>query len=151
MTGYIIRRLGQSVIVLIGVTLITFIMLHALPGSLARDILGNRATPQSIALFNHQNGLDKPVYVQYWDFLDQLLHGNLGFSYQYNRSTDSLLATDLPRDLVLGGVVADPLADDRDPARDRAGGPAQRHHRLRRHDGELPALLDAVRTRSRCC
>ncbi len=104
MTGYIIRRLGQSVIVLIGVTLITFIMLHALPGSLARDILGNRATPQSIALFNHQNGLDKPFYVQYWDFLDKLLHGNLGFSYQYNRSTDSLLATDLPRDLVLGGV-----------------------------------------------
>ena len=64
MTGYIIRRLGQSVIVVLGVTLITFIMLHALPGSLARDILGNRASPQSIAQFNRQNGLTKPFYIQ---------------------------------------------------------------------------------------
>ncbi len=42
--------------------------------------------------------------MQYWYFLDQLLHGNLGYSYQFNRSVDSLLATDLPRDLVLGGL-----------------------------------------------
>lgn len=104
MTGFIIRRLGQAIIVTLGVTLITFILLHALPGSLARDILGNRATPQAIATFNHQNSLDKPVYVQYWKFLDKLLHGNLGYSYQFNRSVDSLLAVDLPRDLVLGGL-----------------------------------------------
>ncbi len=104
MTGYIIRRLGQAVVVVIGVTLITFGLLHALPGSLARDILGNRAPPQAIAQFNHQNGLDRPVYTQYWLFLEKLAHGNLGFSYQYNRTVDSLLASDLPRDLVLGGL-----------------------------------------------
>ncbi len=104
MTGYIIRRLGQAVVVVLGVTLITFALLHALPGSLARDILGNRASPQAIAAFNHTNGLDRPVWTQYWLFLDKLLHGNLGYSYQYNRSVDSLLATDLPRDLVLGGL-----------------------------------------------
>jgi peptide/nickel transport system permease protein len=104
MTGFIIRRLGQAVLVTIGVTIITFILLHLLPGSLARDILGNRASPQAIALFNHQNGLDKPFYAQYWFFLKRLLHGNLGYSYQYNRTVDSLLATDLPRDLVLGGL-----------------------------------------------
>jgi peptide/nickel transport system permease protein len=105
MTGYIIRRLGQAVIVTIGVTLIVFALLHALPGSLARDILGNRAPPQAIAQFNHQNGLDRPVYTQYWIFLKKLAQGNLGYSYQYNRTTDSLLATDLPRDLVLGGLA----------------------------------------------
>jgi peptide/nickel transport system permease protein len=105
MTGFIIRRLGQSIVVVLGVTLITFALLHALPGSLARDILGNRATPQAIAQFNHQNGLDRPVYVQYWDFLKKLAHGNLGYSYQFNRSTDSILASELPRDLVLGGVA----------------------------------------------
>jgi len=104
MTGFIIRRLGQAIIVVIGVTLITFILLHLLPGSLARDILGNRATPQAIQQFNHQNHLDQPFFVQYWYFLDQLLHGNLGYSYQFNRSVDSLLAIDLPRDLVLGGL-----------------------------------------------
>jgi peptide/nickel transport system permease protein len=104
-TGYILRRLGEAIIVTLGVTLITFIMLHLLPGSLARDILGPRATPQAIAQFNHDNGLDKPVWYQYWLFLDKLLHGNLGYSFQFNRSVDSLLATELPRDLVLGGAA----------------------------------------------
>jgi peptide/nickel transport system permease protein len=101
---YIVRRLGEAIIVTLGVTLITFLLLHALPGSLARDILGPRATAQAIAHFNHENGLDQPVFTQYWLFLKQLLHGNLGYSYHFNRSVDSLLATDLPRDLVLGGI-----------------------------------------------
>jgi len=104
MTGFIIRRLGQAIVVVLGVTLITFILLHLLPGSLARDILGNRATPQAIDQFNQQNHLNQSFFVQYWYFLDQLIHGNLGYSYQFNRSVDSLLATDLPRDLVLGGL-----------------------------------------------
>jgi peptide/nickel transport system permease protein len=104
MTRYIIRRLGEAVVVTIGVTIITFALLHALPGSLARDVLGNRASPQAIAQFNHQNGLDRPIYTQYWLFVDKLIHGNLGYSYQYNRSVNSLLATELPRDLILGGL-----------------------------------------------
>jgi peptide/nickel transport system permease protein len=91
-------------LVTLGVTVITFVLLHLLPGSLARDILGNRATPQAIAQFNQQNGLDNSIFVQYWDFLKQLTHGNLGYSYQFNRSTDSLLAGELPKDLFLGGV-----------------------------------------------
>ncbi len=104
MTGYIIRRLGQAIVVTLGVTMITFALLHLLPGNLARDVLGARATPQEIAQFTHQNGLNRPVYVQYWLFLDKLLHGNLGYSYQYNRTVDSLLASELPRDVVLGGL-----------------------------------------------
>jgi len=103
-TGYIIRRLGQAIVVTLGVTIITFALLHLLPGNLARDVLGARATPPEIAQFTHQNGLNRPVYVQYWLFLDKLLHGNLGYSYQYNRTVDSLLASELPRDLVLGGL-----------------------------------------------
>jgi peptide/nickel transport system permease protein len=91
--------------VTLGVTLITFIMLHLLPGSLARDILGPRASPQAIAQFNHDNGLDRSVWYQYWLFLDKLLHGNLGYSFQFNRTVDSLLATELPRDIVLGGAA----------------------------------------------
>jgi peptide/nickel transport system permease protein len=104
MTGFIIRRILQAVIVALGVTLIVFALEHALPGSVARDILGNRATPQSITQFNQLNHLNQPVYTQYWYFLVKLAHGNLGFSYEYNRSVDSLLKADLPRDLVLGGV-----------------------------------------------
>jgi peptide/nickel transport system permease protein len=104
-TGFIIRRLGEAIVVVLGVTVITFALLHLLPGSLARDIVGNRASPQDIAAFNKANGLNTPVWNQYWLFLDKLLHGNLGYSFQYNRSVDSLLATDLPRDLVLGGLA----------------------------------------------
>lgn len=104
MTGYIVRRLVQAVIVTIGVTIITFLLLHALPGSVARDILGNRAPQQAINQFNQQNHLNQSVIVQYWYFLVKLLHGNLGFSYQYSRSVDSLVKADLPHDLVLGGI-----------------------------------------------
>jgi peptide/nickel transport system permease protein len=104
MIGYILRRLVQAVIVTLGVTLITFALLHALPGSIARDILGQRASPQAIAQFNRQNHLNQSVFVQYGFFLDKLIHGNLGYSYQYNQSVDSLIKQWLPRDLVLGGI-----------------------------------------------
>jgi peptide/nickel transport system permease protein len=94
--------------VTLGVTVITFLMLYALnvhtSGGLARAILGPRASPQALALFTHQNSLNKSFFVQYWTFLDRLLHGNLGYSYVYNRSVDSLLSAELPRDLVLGGL-----------------------------------------------
>ena len=78
LTGFIIRRLGQANIVVLGVTLITLIELHLLPGSLARDILGNRARRMSSRQFNHQNRLDRPLSYQYWLFLDKLLHGTSG-------------------------------------------------------------------------
>jgi peptide/nickel transport system permease protein len=91
--------------VTLGVTLITFLLLHALPGSLARDVLGNHASPPLIAQFNRQNDLDKPFYAQYIHYLGQLvLHGNLGYSFQFNRTVDSLLANELPRDILLGGL-----------------------------------------------
>jgi peptide/nickel transport system permease protein len=79
-------------------------MLHLLPGSLARAILGDRATPRSIASFNHAYGLDNSIWVQYWDFLVKLAHGNLGYSFVKDRSVDQLLRTELPLDLVLGGL-----------------------------------------------
>lgn len=104
MTGFVIRRLIQAVIVTLGVTIITFVLLHALPGNLAREILGNRATQGAINQFNQQNGLNKPVYVQYWDFLDKLIHGNLGYSFKQQRSTDSLIGSDVGRDILLGGI-----------------------------------------------
>jgi peptide/nickel transport system permease protein len=103
MIGYIVRRLGQAVVVLIGVTLITLILQHLLPGSIARAIIGPRATPQQIATFNHQNGLDRALPVQYLTFLDHLIHGNLGFSFKQDRTVRSLVANEFPRDAVLVG------------------------------------------------
>ncbi len=87
---------------ILGVTVITFLMLHLLPGSLARQVLGLRATPQAIAAFNRANDLNGSFPAQYWSFLLKLLHGNLGYSFAESRSVDSIIANDLPRDLVLG-------------------------------------------------
>jgi peptide/nickel transport system permease protein len=107
MTGYIIRRLGQAVIVTLGVTVITFLMLHGLPGggvALARRIEGPRATPQALAAFVNEYGLNKSFWYQYWKFLDQLLHGNLGFSYHLDKSVNLILRQELSKDVLLGGI-----------------------------------------------
>ena len=104
MTGYIGRRLLQAVIVVVGVTLLTFLLQHLIPGNIARAIVGPRATESQIAEFNREWGLNKPVPLQYFSFLDQLVHGNLGYSYKQNRSVDSMVVQYLPRDVMLGGV-----------------------------------------------
>jgi peptide/nickel transport system permease protein len=103
-TGYIIRRLGQAVIVLIGVTIIVFILRSLLPGSIARAIMGPRAGTAAIAAFNRANGLDRPLPLQYVSFLNQLVHGDLGWSFKQNMSVDALVLHDLPNDLLLVGV-----------------------------------------------
>ncbi len=102
--GYIIRRIGQALIVILGVTVIVFILRHLLPGSIARAILGIRATPDAIAAFNRQNGLNNPLPLQYVTFLNQLIHGNLGYSFKQNMSVDAIVAHDLPNDVLLVGM-----------------------------------------------
>jgi peptide/nickel transport system permease protein len=104
MTRYLTYRLLHSVIVVVGVTIVVFLLLHHLPGGPARAVLGAKATPVTIAAFNRQYGLDNPLPVQYVDYVGQLLHGNLGYSYKLNISVDSLLALDLPKTLFLVGV-----------------------------------------------
>jgi peptide/nickel transport system permease protein len=101
MTGFITRRLLQSIIVVLLVTVIVFILLHLLPGGPARAQLGPRATPAAIANFNHQMGYDRPVPIQYWNWLKQLVTGNLGFSTKFNQSVVSLIGERLPKTLVL--------------------------------------------------
>jgi peptide/nickel transport system permease protein len=101
---YIVRRVGQAIIVLLGVIVIVFILQHLLPGSIARAIIGPRATAEQIAAFNHQYGLDRPLPLQFFSFLGQLLHGNLGYSFKQNMSVDAIVLHDLPNDLLLVGV-----------------------------------------------
>ena len=104
MIGYITRRIGQAVIVLVGVTIIVFILRHLLPGSIARAIIGPRASQLQIAAFNRQYGLNRALPLQYLSFLDQLMHGNLGYSFKLNSSVDSIVLHDLPNDVLLVGV-----------------------------------------------
>jgi len=104
-TGFLVRRLGQSAIVVLGVTILTFVLTRLLPGGVARAVLGTRASPVAIADFNHANGLDLPGWQQYFIYLNQVIHGNLGFSYQLNESVVDLLKDHLPKTIILLGVA----------------------------------------------
>jgi peptide/nickel transport system permease protein len=104
MFGYLIRRFGQAIIVILGVTFIVFILSQLIPGGQARAALGPRATPSQISNFNIINGYNQPLWVQYWHYLLGLLKGNLGYSYKNNQSVTSLIAQRLPKTLVLLGV-----------------------------------------------
>jgi peptide/nickel transport system permease protein len=101
---YIVKRVLQSLVVIVLVTIIVFGLLHALPGGPARGILGQQATIAQINAFNAAQGFDKPLPVQYLDYLGRLLHGNLGESYKLNQSVASLIGERLPKTLVLGAI-----------------------------------------------
>jgi peptide/nickel transport system permease protein len=94
------RRLLAAIPVIIGVTFMTFSIMSALPNDTAQAILGLNATPSAVASLNHQLGLDQPFWVQYWHWLDNVLHGNLGTSIQ-GLSVNHELAIHLPTTLML--------------------------------------------------
>ncbi|PWU24645.1 MAG: peptide ABC transporter permease [Candidatus Rokuibacteriota bacterium] len=86
MLRFVVRRLLLLVPILLGVSILVFGWIHLLPGSPAEALLGEHATPEAIAQIRHQYGLDQPMYVQYWHYLDTLLHGNLGTSIASTRT-----------------------------------------------------------------
>ena len=101
MTGRLIRRVLQALLVVFLVTVFTLALVHLFPGGPIRSLLGPRATPEQVAHYNQLYGFDQPFYVQYIKWVGQLLHGNLGFSAKLNQSVTSLLAQDLPKTIVL--------------------------------------------------
>jgi peptide/nickel transport system permease protein len=86
MLRYVVRRLLLLVPILIGVSLLVFVWIRALPGSPAESLLGERATPQLIAQVRQQYGLNDPIYVQYWRYVDQTAHFQLGTSITSSRT-----------------------------------------------------------------
>ncbi|MFF1925065.1 ABC transporter permease [Streptomyces sp. NPDC058221] len=99
--SFLIRRVLQALAVVLLVTVVVFCLLHALPGGPARGILGPQATAQQITAFNHEQGLDKPLPVQYVYYLNQLIHGDLGISYTLNEPVSQLITERLPKTLLL--------------------------------------------------
>lgn len=103
--SYIIRRLFQSVIVLLGVLLIVFLLFHLeSPIVIAKAIIGSRASPQQVQAVIQSLGLDKPIWDQLWILLDQYIHLNFGHSYQFNSPVRSLISEYLPKTLLLVGI-----------------------------------------------
>lgn len=101
MTRYVGRRLLQAILVVFVVTLIVNGLIHMLPSGAGRALLGQLATPEQIAEFNHEQGYDKPVPVQYWIWLTHLVRGDLGFSYVLNEPVVSAIERALPKTIVL--------------------------------------------------
>ena len=104
MLTYIARRVGTSIIVVVGVSIAIFILLHVIYPSPARDVLGLHASVAEVNLWDKQHGYDDPVVVQYWHYVDQLLHGNLGYSYAENQTVAALFAERLARSIYLSGI-----------------------------------------------
>jgi peptide/nickel transport system permease protein len=98
---YLVRRVFQSAVVLVLVSLIVFGFRWLLPGGPERALLGVSPTAAGASALRHDYGLGSPAILQYLAWLDQVLHGNLGYSTVQNASVGSLLAASLPRTLAL--------------------------------------------------
>jgi len=104
---FMLWRPLQLLPVLFGISVLTFIMVRAIPGDPARILLGVHSTPEAIARVRAQYGLDEPLWLQYFYFLRNLLHGEMGKSIIYRVDTLKLILSRLEPTLclVLGSVL----------------------------------------------
>jgi peptide/nickel transport system permease protein len=101
MAAYLAKRLGASLAILLGVTLVTFALTFLIPADPVRMIAGRSATPQTVASIRHELGLDRPLPEQYARYLAKLATGDLGRSYLQRTSVSELIASRLPATLLL--------------------------------------------------
>jgi peptide/nickel transport system permease protein len=88
---YILRRLIQMIPVVFGITVITFVLIRAIPGDPAQTMLGEKATDAQIALYREKMGLNEPIYVQYLYYMRDLVKLDLGTSTQYRVPVETIL------------------------------------------------------------
>ena len=103
---YLLQRLGTLLLVLFGVSIVTFAIIPLVPGSPARVRLGVQATPETVAQLERTLGLDRPLPVQYWDWITGIvLRGDFGNSLITDTSISNEIARRLPATLMLAGVA----------------------------------------------
>ena len=95
------NRLGQLIPVLVGISVIAFLMLRLIPGDPAVIMLGTHATPKQVTELRAELGLDRPVWEQYWVFVRGALHGDLGMSVFARRPVASVILERVPTTLGL--------------------------------------------------
>ncbi|MHB1568434.1 MAG: ABC transporter permease [Solirubrobacteraceae bacterium] len=116
MIGYIIRRLAIAVVVMFGLALVTFLLLHLLSPSPVYAVLGAKAQPLAVKIWNQQHGYDRPEIAQFFSYLGNLIHLNFGYSYKLDQSVTALFKENAGRSAYLSGsalvlalVIAVPL------------------------------------------
>jgi peptide/nickel transport system permease protein len=113
MRRFLLTRLGLAAITLFLLSVLVFVGANLLPGNVARRKLGNLADQSAVDQLNHQLGTDKPILVQYWNWISDLLHGDLGTSLSYNLPVSELVGPALLHSLKLAAfafVMVVPLA-----------------------------------------
>jgi peptide/nickel transport system permease protein len=93
---YVARRMGEAIVTLFLASLLVFGMVAALPGDPALIILGDNATPDQVRALRAHLALDRPVPVQYAEWIERIVHGNLGYSFINGISVRSIVARALP-------------------------------------------------------
>jgi peptide/nickel transport system permease protein len=101
MAAYLLRRLIQSALILLGVSFITFFLLYVLPADPVRQIAGRSATAETVENIREQLGLDQPFIVQYARYLGGLVQGDMGRSYLQKTEVAELIWSRLPATLLL--------------------------------------------------
>jgi peptide/nickel transport system permease protein len=109
MWTYLVRRIAQTIPVLFGISVITFVLIYYLPADPARMYAGPSATVATVARIRHELGLDQPLWIQYIDYMGRVLHGDLGFSYRKQIAVNTLILSRIPytAELTLGGVFVE--------------------------------------------
>lgn len=93
---YLASRILWAIPVLVGASVVTFAIMHIAPGDPARFILGPRATPERVVELRQQMGLNRPVHIQYLDFVSSAVRGDFGQSLQSNQSVTSMILQRIP-------------------------------------------------------
>lgn len=101
MLSFFLKRLGASIGIIIGITLITFLLTFFIPADPVRMLAGRSATQETVENIRHQLGLDKPLHIQYLKYLGRLSHGDLGRSYKQKTKVSELIRSRLPATLLL--------------------------------------------------
>lgn len=101
MGPYVARRLLESALILLGISLVTFVLLYLVPADPARQIAGRSATAETVASIRDQLGLNDPLFIQYVRYLGNLAQGDLGRSYIQRAEVSELIAARLPASLLL--------------------------------------------------
>jgi peptide/nickel transport system permease protein len=103
--GHVLLRLLGTLGILLGMSVLIFAIVHIIPGNVAYAILGEYATPDSVAALEAKLGLNDPLPLQYWRWLGSMLHGNLGTSVVMSRPAGPLILDALGRSALLAGLA----------------------------------------------
>jgi len=109
MIGFIARRLAAAIPVTLGVATLTFAIIHLVPGDPVIAMLGDTAAPADVSAMRHQLGLDRPILLQYGEFIAGVARGDLGESIALHRPVTRLIEERFPATIELAGAAASPI------------------------------------------